>query len=141
MVDAEVPEDEEKAGFSWRMRRSADEGRFHLADQATFECVDSDGVVAASFSMPIDTIFGLLVPHLTIFAELRLDGAVYLDAEPSTVFDEPPHSLDILQMVSDALSPEMLQDEPDAKDQLTVLRHRLKEAIALVDHTLANLDE
>jgi hypothetical protein len=141
MTDPELPESREKTGFSWRMRHSADNGRFHLADQATFEYADSDGVIAASFSMPLETIFDFVSAHLSIFADLRLDGAVFLDAELSTVFDEPPHSLDILQMVSDALSPEMLEDEPDAKDQLTVLRHRLKEAIALVDHTLANLDE
>jgi hypothetical protein len=141
MDDPELPEGSQKPGFTWRMRRTANEGRLQLADQATFEYADTDGVIAASFSMPIEMISGLLLPHLSIFAELRLDGAVSLDAEPSTAFDEPPHRLDILQMVSDALSPEMLEDEPEAKDQLTVLRRRLTDALALVDRTLTDFDE
>jgi hypothetical protein len=133
--------DEEQAGFNWRLRRSGDDGHFELSDQATFELADSDGIVVTTFSISAATINTVLRPHFSAFAEFQLDGTVSLDVELSAAFEEPLQKADILQMVTDALSPEMLQDEPNVRDQLNELRRKLTEAIAVVDRTLAVLDD
>jgi hypothetical protein len=141
MSDVDDPEGREMGGFNWRLRRAGDDGRLDLPDQATFEFANSEGTVVTLFSIPAETINTLLRPHLSTFAELQLDGTVLLDVELSAVFEAPLQKADILQLVTDALSPKMLQDEPNIRDQLNELRRKLTEAITVVDRTLADLDE
>jgi hypothetical protein len=141
MSDVDDPERREMGGFNWQLRRAGDDGRLDLADRATFEFADFEGTVVTSFSIPAETINTLLRPHISTFAELQLDGTVSLDVELSTAFEAPMQKADILQLVTDAISPEMLQDEPDVIDQLNELRRKLTEAIAVVDRTLADINE
>jgi len=140
MGDPENDKDSEDAGTIWRLRPSEDQGLAGLDDTIVFELADGHGSTLASVSMPSETIVALLLPHVSIFAELQLDGSVSLDSEFFALFP-PSRTTDIYELVKEGIAPEMLEDELDVKNRLTILRERLTDALALVDQTLSNLDK
>lgn len=123
---------------TWRLRRSEGQILEAMDKHIVLELVTAHGATLASISIPPDLMVELLRPHLSIFAELQLDGSVSLDSELFALFppEGPP---DILELVKHALAPEMLQDEPNLKDQLHELRRKLTDSLTLVDKALADL--
>jgi hypothetical protein len=139
MDDPEIEKGNGGSGAIWRIRPSEHHGLAALESPIVFELADSFGSTFASVSIPTETVDELLRPHLSVFAELQLDGSVSLDSEIFPLFPTPP--TDILKLARQALAPEMLRDEPNLKEQLSELRLKLAEALSLVDQTLANLDK
>jgi hypothetical protein len=139
----DVPECEvgnDGVGANWRLRTSEDQGMAALSGPVVFELADSLGSTSASFSIPPETLNVLLLPHISIFAELQLDGSVSLDTELFALFPQSK-TTDIYELVKEGIAPEMLEDELDVKNRLAILRKRLTDALALVDQTLNNLDK
>jgi hypothetical protein len=128
----------DESGFTWRLKQSGDKGSVGLDSPIVFELADALGSTLASVSMSSKTIEALLRPHLSIFAELQLDGSVSLDSELFALLSTPKKT-DILELVKQGLAPEMLRDEPSLKERLNELRRKLTLAISVVDQTLANL--
>lgn len=138
MSDPGNDNDHNGAGTIWRLKPSKHEGLAVLGGPIVFELTDGLGSTLASVSIPLETIDELLTPHLSIFAELQLDGSVATDSEFFSLFP-PENPPDIVDLVKQALAPEMLHDEPNLKDRLQELRRKLTEALGLVDQTIANL--
>lgn len=126
-------------GFRWRLRQS-DKRFAPMENPVAIELADADGLVLATVSMPSETLNGLLSPHLSLFAELQLDGTLSLDSEFFALF-APSKATNIYELVKEGIALEMLEDESDVKGQLSTLRQRLTDALELVDQTLADLDK
>ncbi len=125
-------------GIKWRLKLPVDQTDAALGSSVVFELADADGSMLASVAILGETINGLLRPHLSIFAELQLDGSVSLESEFFALFP-PAKTTDIYELVKEGIAPEMLEDELDVKGRLATLRQRLTDALALVDQTLSNL--
>jgi hypothetical protein len=127
-------------GVTWRLRESEDKLVVGSGGPVVLELTDANGSALASFSVPSETMDQLLRPHLSIFAELQLNGSVSLDSEFFALFPSSK-TTDIYELVKEGIAPEMRRDEPNLREQLNELRRKLTEAISLVDHTLANLNK
>lgn len=127
-------------GVTWRLRRFEDEEVAAFAGPIVFELNNIDDLVLATVSIPSETLDVLLRPHLSVFAELQLDGSISLESEFFALFP-PSKTTDIYELVKEGITPEMLEDELDVKERLCTLKQRLTEALTLVEHTLANLDK
>jgi hypothetical protein len=139
MDDRVNENDQSGTGVTWRLSQSKGRSVVVLDSPILFELADAHGSILASVSLRTETLEELLRPHISIFVELQLDGSLSLESEFSAL-SPPPVTTDILELVRQGLAPEMLEDELDVKERLTILRNRLTDALALVDHTLINLD-
>lgn len=102
--------------------------------------VDANDTEVMRFALPQSLIDDVRsdIADLEIF--MSLDGAISIVAPDSEhPFSSASVSLD--ELVTRDLSPEMLQDEPNLRDQLNELRRKLADAIVIVDRTIADLDE
>jgi hypothetical protein len=68
-----------------------------------------------------------------------LDGTVSLDSEICAPTLESSTETDILQLVSQAVALEMLEDEPDAALMLAKFRDRLLKSLEQVGQAIASL--
>jgi hypothetical protein len=71
---------------------------------------------------------------------MSLDGSISIVA-PDSEHPLSSASVGLDELVVRDLSAEMLRDEPNLKAQLSELRRKLTDALALVDRTLADLDK
>jgi hypothetical protein len=124
---------------TWRITQSKDRSVEVLDSLIVFELSDAQGSTMASVSMPSETINELLKPHISIFVELQLDGTLSLDSEICAFTSAPSTETDILQLVSQAVAPEMLEDEPEAAQMLSHFRDRLLKSLEHVEQALASL--
>jgi hypothetical protein len=138
MSDRANDEGRHRDDFTWRFRQSEDDIAAGLGGRVVVELIDANGSALASVSLPPETMDQLLRPHLSIFAELQLDGSVSLDTE---FFAISPSSTttDLLELVRQALASEMLEDEPEAAQMLSKFRDRLIKSLELVDQVIASL--
>jgi hypothetical protein len=137
-----IPENEKsQSGNSvkWRIRQSKDRSVEVFDSLIVFELSDARGSTLASVSMPSETINELLQPYLSIFVELQLDGTVSLDSEICAPALAPSTETDILQLVSQAVAPEMLENEPDVSKMLAKFRDRLLKSLEHVENAIASL--
>jgi hypothetical protein len=125
--------------FTWRIRQSEGRSVEDLDITIILELSDARRSTMASVSMPSDTINALLRPYLSIFVELQLDGTVSLDSEICAPTLESSTETDILQLVSQAVALEMLEDEPDALQMLSKFRDRLLKSLEHVEKAIASL--
>jgi hypothetical protein len=123
----------------WRIRQSKDRSVEVLDSSIVLELSDALGSTMVSVSVPSETINELLRPYLSIFVELQLDGTVSLDSEICAPTLEPSTETDILQLVSQAVAPEMLEDEPEAAQMLSKFRDRLLKSLEHVEQAIASL--
>jgi hypothetical protein len=128
----------EGVGAIWHLRWTDAQGLVDLDSTIIFELADSHGKILASASIPAETIVELLQPHVSILAELQLDGTVSLRSE---LFASAPlpKTTDILELVVQALAPEMLEDEPDALQMLSKFRDRLLKSMEHIEKAIASL--
>lgn len=140
MGDPESDKENDDAGTIWRLRPSEDHGLEALGGPIVIELADKLGSTLASISIPSETIDELIQPHVSIFAELQLDGSVLLDSEFFALFPTS-NTIDIYELVKEGIAPDMLEDEPNVRERLAILRKRLIDALALVDQTLSKLDK
>ena len=78
-------------------------------------------------------------------ALVRATPTIDLSGKVSVLFDDEfqrddqTDSIALDQLVAEAVSPEMLEDEPDAAQQLSKFRSRLLKSLELVEHAIASL--
>ena len=140
MDDPESDKDKDGAGTIWRLNPPVNQGSTALGGPLVFELADSLGSTLAAVSIPPETLDELLVPHLSVFAELQLDGSISLDSEFFALFPTS-NTTDIYELVKEGITPDMLEDEPNVRERLAILKKRLADALTLVDQTLSNLDK
>jgi hypothetical protein len=109
-------------GVTWRLRRFEDSSVEVFEGPIVLELADSQGWTVASFSILSVTINELLRPYLLLFVELQLDGTVSLDSQICAPTSASSTETDVLQLVSQAVAPEMLEDEPEAAQMLFKFR-------------------
>jgi hypothetical protein len=126
-------------GFTWRIKQNTHQGIAVLHNLIVIELADPHGSTLASVSIPSVTINELLRPYLSIFVELQLDGTVSMDSEICAPTLEPSTETDLLQLVSQAVVLEMLEDELEAAQLLSKFRDRLLKSLEHVDQAIASL--
>jgi hypothetical protein len=124
---------------TWRIRKSNDRSVEVSEGPIVLELADAQGWTLASVSIPSVTINELLRPYLSIFVELQLDGTVSMDSEICAFTSAPSTETDILQLVSQAAAPEMLEDELEAAQMLSKFRERLLKSLEHVEKAIASL--
>jgi hypothetical protein len=124
---------------TWRIRPSKDRSVEVFDSSIALELSDARGSTMVSFYMPTETMNELLKPHISILVELQLDGTVSLDSEICAPTLEPSTETDILQLVSQAVVPEMLEDEPEVAQMLSKFRDRLLKSLGHVEKAIASL--
>ena len=70
---------------------------------------------------------------------IELSGKVSVLLDDEFQRDNQTESTPLDQLVAEAVSPEMLEDEPDAAQQLSEFRVRLLKSLELVDQAIASL--
>ena len=128
-----------ESGFSWRLKLPKGQHEDTFERPIVFELTRTSGSTLAAVAIPNETINKLLLPHLSIFAELQLDGTVSLNSEICAPTLAPSTETDILQLVSQAVAPEMLEDEPEAARMLSKFRDRLLKSLEHVEKAIASL--
>jgi hypothetical protein len=139
MNDPKNENGQSRNDFTWRIRQSKDGSVEDLDSTIVLELSDARSSTLASVSMPSETINALLRPYLSIFVELQLDGTVSLDSEICAPTLESSTETDILQLVSQAVALEMLEDEPEAAQMLCKFRDRLLKSLEHVEQAIASL--
>jgi hypothetical protein len=138
MVDPLDKNGRNESGFSWRLKLPKDQHEDTFERSIVFELTGTSGSTWAAVAIAHETIHELLQPHLSIFADLQLDGSVSLESEFFASFPIPKKT-DILELVKQALAPEMLEDEPEAAQMLSKFRDRLLKSLEHVEQTIASL--
>jgi hypothetical protein len=131
--------DQSGIGVTWRLRQSVDRSVEVLDSLIVVELTDARGSTMASVSMPSETMNELFKPYISIFVELQLDGTVSLDSDIYVPTSTPSTETDILKLVSQAVAPEMLEDEPGALQMLSKFRDRLLKSLEHVEQAIASL--
>jgi len=105
------------------------------------ELQDADGLTVASMSVPKDHLLRAIARDVDHRPLLSLDGCVSAFSDESSLsqLENPPIALD--QLVADAVSPEMLDDEPEATHLLSQFRNRLLKSLAHVEQAIASMPE
>jgi hypothetical protein len=139
MNDPSIDNGSDGISFTWRIKPNTDQGIAVLHNLIVIELANPHGSTVASISIPTEKINELLWPYLSIFVELQLDGTVSLDSEIRAPTLAPSMETDILQLVSQAVAPEMLEDEPEAAQMLFKFRDRLLKSLEHVEWAIASL--
>jgi hypothetical protein len=103
------------------------------------ELQDSAGLAVASVSVLKEQLLSAITQELDYQPLLSLEGCVSAisDWSLSSQAENRPLALDLL--VADAVSPEMLEDEPEATQLLSQFRTRLIKSLEHVDTAIASL--
>jgi hypothetical protein len=126
-------------GVTWRLRQFEVRNVKVLNGPIVLELADAQGLTLASMSIPFEKINELLRPFISTFVQLQLDGSASLDSEICVPTPASSTATDILQLVSQAVSPGMLEDEPEAAQMLAKFRDRLLKSLEQVEQAIASL--
>jgi hypothetical protein len=139
MNDPSTDDGSDGIGFTWRIKQNTHQGIEVLHNLIVIELANPHGSTVASISIPTEMINELFRPYLSIIVELQLDGSVSLDSEICATTLATSTETDILQLVSQAVAPEMLEDEPQAAQMLSKFRDRLLKSLEHVEKAIASL--
>ena len=101
------------------------------------QCVD--GLALASISVSSEQLLQAVAQKLAHYPLISPDGFVSIASDEIIEVMPDVHSTTLDQLVADAVSPEMLQDESDAAQQLSEFRSRLLKSLELVEQAIASL--
>ena len=116
-----------------------DEGALNGARYVVVELQDKAGLAVASMSVPKEQLLPAITQELDHQPLLSLEGfvSVISDVISLSQLENPPIALD--QLVAVAVSPEMLEDEPEATQMLSKFRDRLLRSLEHVERAIASL--
>ena len=101
------------------------------------QCVD--GLALASISVSSEQLLQAVAQKLAHYPLISPDGFVSIASDEIIEVMPDVHTTTLDQLVADAVSPEMLQDESDAAQQLSEFRSRLLKSLELVEQAIASL--
>lgn len=102
--------------------------------------VDANETEVMRLALPQSFIDNIRSDIADLETFMSLDGLISIVA-PDSEHPLSSATIGLDELAARDLSPEMLQDEPNAREQLLVLRQRLVDALTIVDRTLVDLGE
>jgi hypothetical protein len=121
-----------------KLHWGSDDGLGVPEQHVVVELQDSKGLVLGTLSVPSDQLLQAVAQKLECYPILSPHGFVSLVSDELTeALSNDAISLD--QLVAEAISPDMLDEEQNVATMLSELRARLLKSIEHVDHALASL--
>ena len=103
------------------------------------ELQDSAGLAVASMSVLKEQLLSAITHELDHQPLLSLEGRVSVISDMISLSKLENRTIALDELVADAVSPEMLEDEPNAAQQLSELRTRLLKSLELVEQAITSL--
>lgn len=119
----------------WLPRRGAPSG----AQYVVMELQDTVGVAVASMSVLREQLLAAITLEVDHHPLLSLKGFVSVISDVISLSEPEIQPIALDQLVADAISPEMLDDEPEATHMLSEFRTRLLKSLELVEQAIASL--
>ena len=114
-------------------------GALSGAQYVVVELQDKAGLVVASMSVLKEQLLSTITQELDHQPLVSLDGCVSVFSDEVTLLQLENQTIALDQLVAHAVSPEMLEDEPDTVQMLAKFRIRLLKSLQLVEQTIASL--
>jgi hypothetical protein len=103
------------------------------------ELWDSSGLAIASMSIPAEQLLQVTAQELDYQPLLSLGGCLSIISDKISLMLLKNQPIPLDQLVADAVSPEMLEDEPEAVQHLSQFRIRLFKSLEHVEKAIASL--
>ena len=98
-----------------------------------------DGLALASISVPSNQLLKAIAQKLVQYPLISLDGFVSIASDEIVEASRDDNTIALDQLVADAVSLEMLEDELEAPSMLAEFRIRLLKSLELVEQAIASL--
>jgi hypothetical protein len=122
-----------------KLRWPPETGALSGAQYVMVELQDTAGLAVASISVLKEQLLPAITQELDHQPLLSLEGFVSIISDWSSSSLSENRSIPLHQLVADAVSPEMLEDEPEAAHMLAEFRTRLLKSLEHVDTAIASL--
>ncbi len=119
----------------WPLEQDALSG----AQYVVVELQDTAGLAVASMSILKEQLLAAIKQELDYQPLFSLDGCVSVISDVISLSQLKNRLVPLNQLVADAVSPEMLEDEPEATQLLCQFRARLLKSLELVEQAIASL--
>ena len=119
----------------WPIDEAVAVGRHCVVVQLQFV----DGLALASISVPSNQLLKAITQRLAHYPLISLDGFVSIASDEIVEASRDDKTIALDQLVADAVSLEMLEDEPEAPSKLTEFRTRLLKSLEFVETAIASL--
>jgi hypothetical protein len=115
--------------------------QIHLADEqrVVMQLQDANGLTIAYLSVPSDQLLQAVSQKLECYPMMSPDGIVSVVSDEMAELFSSAQSNTLDQLVADAVSPDMHEDEPDANKMLVEFRIRLLKSLEHVEQAIAFL--
>jgi hypothetical protein len=115
--------------------------QIHLADKqrVVLELQDSNSLIIASVSVPSDKLLQAVSQKLKCYPLMTPDGVVSIASDETTESFQANQTISLDRLIAEAISPEMLEDEPEAAQMLSKFRDRLLKSLEHVEQAIASL--
>ena len=130
---------EPTSGLIVKLRRSSDHFSAGTNQHVTIELQDTSGRSIALMSVPEEQLYEELSRILKPCVLMSPEGLISASLEESTLGLGAEAAISIDQVIADAISPDMLEDEPEAAQMLAKFRDRLLKSIEHVEHAILSL--
>ena len=101
------------------------------------QCVD--GLAFASISVSSEQLLKAAAQKLAHYPLISPNGLVSIASDEIIEVMPDVHSTTLDHLIADAVSPEMLEDEPNAAQQLSEFRIRLLKSLEHIEQAIASL--
>jgi hypothetical protein len=130
---------EPTSGMIVKLRRSSDHLCADTNGHVKIELQDTIGRSVALLSVPEDQLFQELSRILKPCVLMSPEGLISASFEEPTLEVGAKESISIDQVIVDAISPDMLEDEPQAAQMLSKFRERLLKSLEHIEKAVASL--
>jgi hypothetical protein len=127
------------SGLIVKLRRSTDHLSVGTNEHVAIELQDTGGRSVALLSVPEDQFHQELSRILKPCVLMSPEGLISASWEESMLELDTIKAISIDQFIAEAISPEMLEDEPEAAQMLTKFRDRLLKSLEHLEKAIASL--
>ena len=118
-----------------------EQGALSVTQYVVVEIQDSAGLAIASMSVLKEQLLSAISQELDQRPLLSLAGCVSVISDVISLPQLENRPIPLDQLIADAVSPEMLEDEPEVLQHLSEFRTRLVKSLAQVDKAIAQLSK
>jgi hypothetical protein len=130
---------EPTSGLIVKLRWSSDHLSADSNEHVTIELQDTSGRSVALVSVPEDNLRQELSRILNPCVNISPDGSISTYFGEFVQGSEVGNSVVVDQLIAEAISPEMLEDEPEAGQMLSKFRDRLLKSLGHVEQAIRSL--
>jgi hypothetical protein len=127
------------SGLIVKLRRSTDHLSVGTNEHVAIELQDTGGRSVALLSVPEEQFHQELSRILKPCVVMSPEGLISASWEESMMELDTIEAISIDQFIAEAISPEMLEDEPEPAQMLTKFRDRLLKSLEHLEKALASL--